>query len=341
MSTTEKSKESASTVADETAGGTVTPETSAVTDRPRLQSQWKSLVFDIKRFAVHDGDGIRTTVFFKGCPLRCKWCQNPEGLKATRQPVYLKNQCIHCGHCKAAARPGQLEWKDNSPVLNHQYPGHFDEVVYTCPAAAIRYDSTPYDLDTLMEKIREDAVFFKSSGGVTFSGGEPFLQGHFLEDILKRCKAEGFHTAIESSFFADPALVKACAPYLDRIFADIKILDPEGHRQATGRDNTQILENIAWLLDSPEHRDKVIIRTPLIPGFTATMENVGDIARWISDHYPDVKYELLNYNPLASAKYEMTGQDYSLPPHPMFTGDEMNAFRQTARDNGVMNLIEE
>ena len=192
-----------------------------------------------------------------------------------------------------------------------------------------------------MEKIREDAVFFKSGGGVTFSGGEPFLQGHFLEDILKRCKAEGFHTAIESSFFADPVLVKACAPYLDRIFADIKILDPAGHRQATGRDNTQILENIAWLLDTPEHRDKVIIRTPLIPGFTATMENVGDIARWISGHYPGVKYELLNYNPLASAKYEMTGQDYSLPPHPMFTGDEMNAFRQTARDNGVMNLIEE
>lgn len=309
-------------------------------ERHHLQPHWKALVFDIKRFAVHDGDGIRTTVFFKGCPLRCKWCQNPEGLRAARQPVYLKNQCIHCGRCKAAARPGQLEWKDGAPVLNHQYPGHFDEVVYACPAAAIRYDSTPYDLDTLMEKIREDAVFFKS-GGVTFSGGEPFLQGHFLEDILKRCKAEGFHTAIESSFFADPTLVKACAPYLDRIFADIKILDPAGHRHATGRDNTQILENIAWLLDSPEHRDKVIIRTPLIPGYTATKENIGGIARWISGHYPGVKYELLNYNPLASAKYEMTGQDYSLPPHPMFTGDEMNAFRQTARDNGVMNLIEE
>lgn len=328
MNTTGKQEVTSGRAAYEAAGSACKP-------------HWQALVFDIKRFAVHDGDGIRTTVFFKGCPLRCKWCQNPEGLKAARQPVYLKNQCIHCGLCRAAAHNGQLDWVDGGPVLNHQYPGNFDAIVDICPAAAIRYDSTPYDLDSLMEKIREDAVFFKSGGGITFSGGEPFLQGHFLEQILKCCKAEGFHTAVESSFFADPQLVKLCAPYLDRIFADVKILDADLHREATGHDNQVILENIAWLLNSPEHRDKVIIRTPLIPGYTATKENIGAIARWISGQYPDVKYELLNYNPLASAKYEMTGQDYSLPDHAMYTAAEMEDFRQTARDNGIRNLIEE
>lgn len=308
-------------------------------DTSRRQPHWTALVFDIKRFAVHDGDGIRTTVFFKGCHLRCRWCQNPEGLEARQQPVYLKNQCIHCGICARLARPGQLEWKAGQPVLNHSWPGNFDEIVDTCPSAAIRYDSTPYDLDSLMAKIREDEVFFKGDGGVTFSGGEPFLQGHFLEEILKRCKAEGLHTAIESSFHADPALVKACAPYLDRIYADVKILDAAGHKAATGRDNRQILENIGWLLESSQHRDKVIIRTPLIPGYSATEENVAAIASWISSKYPDVKYELLNYNPLASAKYEMTGRQYQLPVHKMFTEDQMERFRECARQHGVRNLV--
>lgn len=299
----------------------------------------EAYVFDIKRFAVHDGDGIRTTVFFKGCPLRCKWCQNPEGLEARPQPVYLKNQCIHCGICNRLKHKGQLEWDGVGPVLNHAWPGGFDEIVDACPSAAIRYDSQVYDVEALMEKIREDEVFFKGRGGVTFSGGEPFLQGHFLEEILKRAKAEGLHTAIESCFFADPALVKSCAPYLDRIFADVKILDPTKHQEATGRDNARILENIAWLLNSEEHRDKVIIRTPLIPGYTASEENIAAISSWISRHYPDVKYELLNYNPLASSKYEMTGKEYPLPAYKMFTADQMEAFRTIAREHGVKHLV--
>lgn len=299
----------------------------------------EALVFDIKRFAVHDGDGLRTTVFFKGCPLRCRWCQNPEGLEALRQPVYLKKQCIGCGRCVKASTDGQVTW-DQGPVL-HREKGDFEAVADACPAGAIRYDSQPYSLEQLMEQIRSDEVFFRHGGGVTFSGGEPLMQGEFLKDILRSCKEEGLHTAVESSFYGDPDLVKAIAPDLDRIFADMKVFDEKDHEKCTGVNNARIKENIAWLLSSPEHRDKVIIRTPLIPGYTAMEENVGAIARWITSLYPDVKYELLNYNPLAESKYEMTGKTYGLGRHKLFTKEEMDRFKAAAKTNGIRNLIEE
>lgn len=301
----------------------------------------EALVFDIKRFAVHDGEGLRTTVFFKGCPLRCKWCQNPEGLDARCQPIYLAKQCIHCGRCMKKASPGQLVWQDDHPVLQYDYPGSFDAIAEACPACAIRYDSKEWTVETLLEKIREDEVFFRHDGGVTFSGGEPLLQGEFLKEILHACKKEGIHTGIESSMYGDPKLVQAIAPDLDRIFCDIKILDPQIHKEATSRDNQKILNNIQWLLKSPLHRDKVIIRTPLIPGWTATKANIAGIAQWISGIYPDVHYELLNYNPLAPSKYEMTGKTYLLDDHKPFSKAEMENFKQIARQNGIKNLVEE
>ena len=298
----------------------------------------EALVFDIKRFAVHDGDGLRTTVFFKGCPLRCKWCQNPEGLGPKREPIYMKSQCIQCGRCLQRSKDGQAEWKDG-PIF-HREIGNYDAIIDDCPSGAIRYDSTNYTVEELLKKIKSDEIFFRHNGGVTFSGGEPFMQGEFLIDILKACKEEGINTAIESSFFARPELVRQAAPYLDRIFADMKVFDLAGHEQATGQKNEVIKENIRWLLDG-EHASKVIIRTPLIPGYTAKAENIAAIARWISDLYPDVKYELLNYNPLAESKYEMTGRTFSLPHFKAFSKAEMDAFKQTARDNGIKNLIEE
>jgi pyruvate formate lyase activating enzyme len=296
-------------------------------------------VFDIKRFAVHDGDGLRTTVFFKGCPLRCKWCQNPEGLEAKPQPVYLKAQCIQCGLCMKAAKKDQLSW-NNGPVINRINPGNFDEIVKACPSGALRYDSTAYTKEQLMENILSDKVFYRDRGGVTFSGGEPFVQGESLIELLKACKEAGIHTAIESSFFADQDLVQNAAPHLDRIFADVKILDRKKHKAATGQDNQIILDNVAWLLTS-EHKDKVIIRTPLIPGWSADEENIASIARFISGLYADVKYELLNYNPLASSKYEMTGKEYPLGSLAMFDKKTMEHFQSIAKTNGIKNLITE
>ena len=256
---------------------------------------FKALVFDVKRFAVHDGQGLRTTVFFKGCPLRCKWCQNPEGLSIQRRPIYFKNSCIHCRRCERFSKEHQMKYENNRPYFNLKYEGDFDNLIKVCPSSAIRYDSEEYDIDKLIEKIKEDQIFFRDDGGVTFSGGEPLMQGEFLTTILKKCKEEGINTAIETTLYASLDLIKDILPYLDLIYVDLKVFDENKHREFTGVSSKIIKEHIRYILES-EHKDKVIIRTPLIPSMTATDDNIINIANFLVNIYPEVKYELLNYN---------------------------------------------
>lgn len=299
----------------------------------------KALVFDIQRFAIHDGSGIRTTVFFKGCPLRCKWCQNPEGISAKRNIIYLANKCIHCRRCEQAAKDQQMVYRNNRPYFNHQYKGDFDNLVKACPAAAICYDSQEYDVESLLEKIKEDRVFFRDDGGVTFSGGEPLVQGWFLKEILKRCKEEGINTAIETTVFAAWDFIKEVLPYLDLIYIDLKIFDDQGHKELTGVSSELIKENIKRVLES-EYKDKVIIRTPLIPTMTASDENIRRIAEYLMSIYPEVKYELLNYNPLAPAKYELGDFKYGLDQeYKMFNQKRMQHFYDIVYATGLKNLI--
>ena len=222
----------------------------------------KALVFDIKRFAVHDGHGLRTTVFFKGCPLRCKWCQNPEGLSPYQRPIYLENSCIHCGRCQQASIEGQMTYQNDRPYLNLNYQGHFDNLIKACPSGAIRYDSEEYDLEKLLEKIKADQVFYREDGGVTFSGGEPLMQGEFLFEILKRCHDEGIHTAIETSMYGPFELIQRILPYLDLIYIDLKVFDEHIHQEYTNVSSQKIKEHIQYILES-EYKHKVIIRTPL------------------------------------------------------------------------------
>lgn len=300
-----------------------------------------ALVFDIKRFAVHDGAGIRTTVFFKGCPLRCRWCQNPEGLEESQRPVFFQSRCIHCGSCLKVADPEQEKWENNGPVWNFKWRGDWNRAVHACPTGALAMDSRRYTVSELMEKIREDRVFFRENGGVTFSGGEPLLQNTFLTAVLKQCRKEGIHTAVETSLSVSSEAVRNTVPYLDQIFADFKLFDGDQHRKHTGMDNTQITENIRFLLES-DHRDAVTVRTPLIPGITADYDNIQKIAHMISSLYPEVKYELLNYNTLAPAKYPMTGKTYPLMDTlARFSEKEMDRFYQAASDGGVRNTVRE
>lgn len=300
-----------------------------------------ALVFDIKRFAVHDGDGIRTTVFLKGCPLRCRWCQNPEGLEMKPALLYMKTKCLHCGSCAKTAVNGEVTWEEDHPVINRAYEGSYDNVLKACPSGALVMDSQRYTEDELLARIQEDRVFFRDTGGVTFSGGEPLLQGAFLVNLLQRCQEAGIKTAIETSLSVSSEIVKGVLPHLDQIYADLKCFDGERHKQQTGQSNDLILNNIRILLES-EQKDRVTIRTPLIPGATADRENIRAIASFLTSIYPDVRYELLNYNVLAPAKYEMTGKTYGMEEGlKRFSESEMEVFRTAARDGGITNLIQE
>lgn len=308
-------------------------------ERRMRASETSGYIFDIKRFAVHDGRGIRTTVFLKGCPLRCRWCQNPEGLINKRQILYLKNKCIKCRSCVAASVNGGVRYENGSIVLDRKIKDNWKKIVDSCPTGALHYDSRLYTLTETVEEILKDKAFFKYDGGVTLSGGEPLLQSNFALEILKSCKQKNIHTAIETSLYVRRDILAQALPYLDQIYADLKIFDNEKHFACTGVYNDVIKENIKFLLTS-DKKDVVTIRTPLIPQFTATKENIRDIALFISDCYGDVKYEILNYNPLARAKYSYLDMQYCFEDNPkLYSTEQMQEFYNVAESSGIKNLI--
>ena len=299
-------------------------------------------IFDIRRFSTHDGDGIRTTIFLKGCPLKCVWCQNPEGISPEEHLIHFENQCIKCGLCvKNCSNKSIIEKNNKICVIQEKCTDEENRIaIDVCPSGALTMDSKNYTLDEVIQIAIKDKAFFKYGGGVTLSGGEPLFQKNFAIALLKKLKEAGINTAIETSLFVQSEYILEALPYLDIIFADLKVFDNEKHKAFTGVDNELIKKNIKLILES-DKKDSVIIRTPLIPNFTANNNNIHDIAKYISDIYADVRYELLNYNPLAKSKYNLIGGlDYCFEENPrMYTDEEMNAFRDIAYSAGVKNLV--
>lgn len=299
-------------------------------------------IFDIRRFSTHDGNGIRTTIFFKGCPLKCVWCQNPEGISPKEELIHFENKCINCGLCVQNCSNKSVIQKNNRiQVIQEKCTDEQNKVVIDiCPTGALTMNSKVYTLDEIVEIAIKDKAFFKYDGGVTLSGGEPFFQKEFIIILLKKLKEIGINTAIETSLFAPSEYILEALPYLDAIFADLKIFNDEEHKAFTGVSNMLIKKNIKLILES-EKKDNVIIRTPLIPKFTASKENISHISKYISSIYPEVKYELLNYNPLAKAKYNLVDNlDYCFEENPkMYTDEQMKEFQDVSYLSGIKNLI--
>lgn len=299
----------------------------------------KGLVFDIKRFSTHDGKGIRTTVFLKGCTLKCVWCQNPEGISIKKRPLYFQNKCIHCNTCVNLAQNGGVYQENGNIKLDVTKEEDWETIVDECPAVALAMDSKEYSVDELLKEIMKDEVFFKYDGGVTLSGGEPLFQHEFAIELLRRLQENGIHTSMETALNVPTEVVGKALKYLDHLFADCKLIDSSQHQMYAGVSNELIKKNLEMLLTS-DKRDQIVIRTPLIPGFTDSEENLAGIARFLSGIYPEVHYELLNYNPLAQAKYSMVDMEYCYEDNPkMFTDNQMRAFGKILTDNGIKNLI--
>ena len=298
-------------------------------------------IFDVRRFSVHDGCGIRTTVFFKGCPLHCVWCQNPEGIDPEIEMYHFASRCIACGACLQDP-PGAVLQKGSS-FLIHAEKMQGNEAFYEnlCPTGALCRNARCCTVQDLLRDLLKDRVFFAHGGGVTLSGGEPFFQPDFMQAILEALTAAKVHTAVESSLYTEYENIARALPYIDQLFADCKIFSREKHRQATGVFPDKIFANIEKLLQLPE-RAKVTIRTPLIPGYTASEENIAAIAGWISAIDPEVSYELLNYNPLAAAKYVHGNRRYAIKKEtPLYTREEMAFFCAVAQRAGARNVFVE
>lgn len=201
-------------------------------------------------------------------------------------------------------------------------------------------DSTTMSVEEVLEEIKKDLVFYKYGGGVTLSGGEPLMQVQFALEVLKGCQELGIHTAIETSLSVGMDTVREMLPYLDMMFVDLKIFDDEAHKKYVGTSNRMIKENIKMLLES-EKKDHIIVRTPMIPDMTASNENIAKISEFISNLYPEVAYEILNYNPLAQAKYHLVDREYCFVENPkMYTEEEMEHFRKVAMEHGIKKIIE-
>ena len=299
----------------------------------------KGKIFDIKRFAVHDGKGIRTTVFLKGCSMKCVWCQNPEGTSMENTPIYFKSRCIKCRICEKFINGNGAVFENNNLEGEKISAENIKQIIENCPVEAVQKSLKEMTTEEVVNEILKDKIFFKNGGGATFSGGEPLLQKDFLIEILKKLKEENINTAVETALNVKTEILREILPYIDFVYADLKIFDEEKHKKYTGVSNELIKKNIKFLLESTK-KENVVIRTPMIPEFTAYEKNIKEISRYISEIYPDVKYEILNYNPLAESKYEMTGKKYCFEKNPsLYTEKEMKKFRNIAEKNGIKKII--
>jgi pyruvate formate lyase activating enzyme len=298
------------------------------------------LVFNVQRFSIHDGPGIRTTVFLKGCPLHCFWCHNPEGLRFKLEVQFTASRCIACGECVLACPHGAQELGPAGRVFHRERCLACGACVMACYSQALQLTGQMMSLDQAMIEILQDRAFFESSGGgVTLSGGEPMLQHEFTLALLGRCKAAGLHTAVETTTQTRWDYLAAALPLVDLFMIDIKHFDPDKHKQATGVSNHLILANIRRLAQTGK---PIIFRIPVVPGVNDSPAEIGAIAGFIheqmvarADGGAALALELLPFHQLASDKYASLGMDYQAAGLHAPSKHTMAQLAETARAAGV------
>ena len=271
----------------------------------------QGMIFNIQRFSIYDGPGARTTVFFKGCNLKCKWCHNPESISAKRQLEFYPDKCIGCGKCfKVCPQGAHILTEDGTHIIDREKCTVCGTCVDTCFAEGLVTVGQTVDADYVVRAVMTDVAYYEQSGGgVTFSGGECLLHTEFLTRLAEKCHKVGIHTAVESAFHVPWEKVAPLIPHIDLFFGDLKIPDPEKHRRYTGRSNDRILENLRRL---SREADNIILRIPVIPGVNDSREDLEGFARIIRTFGNGVKeVELLKYNPLAKSKYTFLDEEYT------------------------------
>lgn len=272
-------------------------------------------VFNIQQFSVHDGPGIRTIVFLKGCPLRCQWCSNPESQQCHPELALNIHKCIgisQCGHCLEACPYQAISAnEEDQPVINRTVCKTCFRCVEACPTTACSVFGKLKTADEVLKVVDQDGAFYaRSGGGITLSGGEPLLQADFALEILKEAKRRRINTAIETSGYAPWADLARCCPYLDTLIYDIKCISEEKHKKHTGQSNKVILANYKKLAQEFAHLP-ILVRTPVIPSFNDTPEDIQAILDFIKKRR-NLQYELLSYHRLGQPKYTYLGHEYSL-----------------------------
>lgn len=268
----------------------------------------QGMVFDFHRGTTHDGPGMRTTVFMKGCPLHCEWCHNPESIERHQQLQWTEKKCIACRTCEITCKQHAISLTEDGVVIQKSKCNKCMECAEECPAKALEVVGKYWEADALAKEAMKDQDFFKEfDGGITVSGGEPMLQYEFLVPFLKILKEKEQHVALDTCGYASWKAYEEVYPYVDTFLYDIKLMDSEQHKKFTGVPNELILENLVKLANkvSQDPNKEIWIRTPLIPGATVSEENISKIGQFIKDNLMGAvtRWELCAFNNVCRDKY--------------------------------------
>jgi pyruvate formate lyase activating enzyme len=298
-------------------------------------------ILRIQRMSTEDGPGIRSTVFFKGCPLACVWCHNPEGISPRKQIHWEKTRCIGCRSCIEACIQGALATTETGIAIDRSTCDSCEACVQACPSTAMEiYGEDCGPNDVAREVLKDKTYFQKSGGGVTLSGGEPTMQSLFAKGLLSSFKQGGIHTALDTCGHYPWETLDELLPYTDLVLYDLKEINADKHKAFTGASNTRILENLILLSRfMKEHSlpGELWIRTPLIPGCTATPENLRGIGMFIKEHVGASvsRWELCTFNNLCIHKYEGLGSEWAFRKAALLSRDEAEGFASLAQESGI------
>ena len=310
-------------------------------DHQNAQGELTGLIFNIRGHSVHDGPGARTTVFMCGCPLRCNWCCNPEGLFARKVLMTKSKSCVGCGRCVRACPRGGMKMSAEGtaePIREICDNCTTFECVEACYKEGIYISGKEYTISDMMRIFQRDRQFWGSTGGVSFSGGEPLMQKKFMLALLKKCKEMKIHTCVETTACLAPAYFQEVISYVDWVFVDLKHMDPEVHKKYTGVSNKLTLDNIRALAARKDWNGIIMPRIPIIPGVNDSDENMVATANYLKDIGLDA-VNLLPFHRLGESKYRQLGREYVYAEEVPPAHDYMQRLQKIMIDQGLICYV--
>lgn len=296
----------------------------------------EGIVFDIQRFSIHDGPGIRTIVFLKGCPLSCLWCSNPESQKLEPVVMHSNDKCVKCGKCFEACSTGAIQIEDSIVIDRNKCIG-CGECVSICPTGALSMKGEKMTVEEVVKILKKDrAIYRKSDGGITISGGEPLVQWKFAAELLKACKAQGWNTAMETTGYGSAEAIEAVFPFVDNVLLDIKSTDSEVHKKFTGVTTEVIMRNARRISEITD----VVVRVPTIPTVNAFEDEFVKISEFSKTLNNVRTIHVLPYHTYGESKYALLGKDYPMGYEiKPLSNEDAEVFKKVVEAQGLNCII--